>query len=284
MLTTILPGLRELRTPLATGYLWLVAIYLSVAELLPDKDADSFLIGQLYSLGGQLGTPTVLGILSFVAYLVGSVTTIEYPNSGFSAVPLSRGNIGGRFRRYVLEYLDNSNAEVDEQYQQTILTLVEAAMKRTANGYAAVMDAINMPMDIRPRDNFGPQITLWIRGTIRDEVTVIEKNIQNDKLALWDEYDRERAEASFRASIVGPLAVIFIALIVRYIVAVGWSWWLFVALLFVCLAISALLQTYLRCFKRVLKAESMIKMAVVLEPTRSPVMAKLHRFAYDINQ
>src|SRR6478752_9778709 len=72
MLASLLPGLRDLRTPLAVGYLWLVGLWLIFHDSVPMNEASA--TGPLrsaYQLGGALGASAVLAAVSFVAYLLG---------------------------------------------------------------------------------------------------------------------------------------------------------------------------------------------------------------------
>jgi hypothetical protein len=71
-LESILPGLRDVRAPLAAGYLWLGAIWLAVHDQVPASQEEATGIWEpIFRLGDAL---SVLGIgiaLSFGAYLLG---------------------------------------------------------------------------------------------------------------------------------------------------------------------------------------------------------------------
>ena len=72
----LLPGLRELRAPLAAGYLWITtaALWLIVKlDWMPEERPDNQDLAQLWDIGGLLGKAVLLGILTFVAYLIGSL-------------------------------------------------------------------------------------------------------------------------------------------------------------------------------------------------------------------
>src|SRR5215218_958952 len=72
MLASILPGLRQLRAPLAAGYLWLVAAWLALAGLIPDPDqAPPGIFRDLYDLADSVGRPATVAAASFAAYLAG---------------------------------------------------------------------------------------------------------------------------------------------------------------------------------------------------------------------
>jgi tetratricopeptide (TPR) repeat protein len=75
ILSNLLPGLRDLRPPLAAGFLWLTALGLffsgSVGSSALPSEVDSK-VRQLYSVANSLGQLAVLG---FAAYLLGVIST-----------------------------------------------------------------------------------------------------------------------------------------------------------------------------------------------------------------
>jgi hypothetical protein len=74
LIANLLPGLRDLRTPLAVGYLWLVALWLLLHKYLPTSiDAAKGPLRSLYELGDFVGEGIVLAAMTFVAYLLGSL-------------------------------------------------------------------------------------------------------------------------------------------------------------------------------------------------------------------
>jgi hypothetical protein len=74
VLTTLLPGLRDLRTPLAVGYLWIVVLWLITNRWVPRSVQQATgPIKSLYEFGAILGGTVVLAALTFVAYLIGSI-------------------------------------------------------------------------------------------------------------------------------------------------------------------------------------------------------------------
>jgi hypothetical protein len=76
MLANLLPGFRDLRAPLAAGYLWLAAIWVWFAHVLPSSpnEATGFL-KRVYELAGAAGRPAIGIALSFTAYLLGVLMT-----------------------------------------------------------------------------------------------------------------------------------------------------------------------------------------------------------------
>jgi hypothetical protein len=80
MLMNLLPGLRELRAPLASGYLWLISAWLLLGhmDLLPSgRPAGNGEVARLWDLGGTLGKTAVLAVTTFIAYLIGSFLEMD---------------------------------------------------------------------------------------------------------------------------------------------------------------------------------------------------------------
>src|SRR5690349_8384787 len=69
MLASILPGLRDLRAPLAAGYAWIVIVYLAWKRPMPD--GVSAIVEDLDTFVGWTGKAAALAALTFLAYVVG---------------------------------------------------------------------------------------------------------------------------------------------------------------------------------------------------------------------
>jgi hypothetical protein len=75
MLTSLLPGLRELRAPLAAGYIWLLAGWIAFESRVADRDDATEVLRSLYRLDDALSGVGLFAAATFVAYLVGSLST-----------------------------------------------------------------------------------------------------------------------------------------------------------------------------------------------------------------
>ena len=71
MLANVLPGLRDVRAPLAAGYIWLLALYLAVEPSVPKKPHGIW--ASLDHLRHMVSLVATGLAVSFVAYLVGSI-------------------------------------------------------------------------------------------------------------------------------------------------------------------------------------------------------------------
>jgi hypothetical protein len=77
MLTSVLPGLRELRTPLAAGGVWLLTLWLVFGEQLRGSAEQQPFLKNLTALSEYAGKPLVSAAISLAAYLVGTVLTVN---------------------------------------------------------------------------------------------------------------------------------------------------------------------------------------------------------------
>ena len=75
MITSLLPGLRDLRTPLAAGYLWLLSAWLVLRDEIDMwKHDDRGIAADLVSTLDGLGPGGRVVAISFLAYIIGSLS------------------------------------------------------------------------------------------------------------------------------------------------------------------------------------------------------------------
>lgn len=80
MLSTILPGVREIRTPLVTGCLWFAVVWLALAPTLRASESTDRLLERTRLL--DLPQPLLNAAGLVVAYLVGSLLTVRTSQFG----------------------------------------------------------------------------------------------------------------------------------------------------------------------------------------------------------
>lgn len=73
-LASLLPGLRDLRAPLAAGYVWLVALYIALEPLALPRAQATGVWASVLRLEDVAGTVGFGVAVTFVAYLVGSIS------------------------------------------------------------------------------------------------------------------------------------------------------------------------------------------------------------------
>ncbi|MDV6262341.1 hypothetical protein [Rhodococcoides yunnanense] len=271
MLTTILPGLRDLRTPLAAGYLWLLALFLVVVDWLPSAGVDDAALSQLIRWGGSVGTTTLLGVLTFVAYLVGSALCVEDIDiagrePSISTLPklLTHGARSSGPSREVLLH-----------YENLIRDELKTAESRI--GIERVLSALSVtPYDFSEGGGYDTLVNA-AKAKVGADRSMIENRLHVEKLALWDDYDRECAEGQFRLSVIPPLVVIIVGVFIRFVIATGFSPQLLPGVAALLLALYLITVIFGRGIYRLTKAYEVLVIAVCMDPDRSPFLADLRR-------
>jgi hypothetical protein len=74
VLGSLLPGIRDLRAPLAAGYLWLLAGWLLFHSRVPGRGEATGALDALYALDDATTSLGLAVALSFLAYIIGSLS------------------------------------------------------------------------------------------------------------------------------------------------------------------------------------------------------------------
>ncbi|WP_290057614.1 hypothetical protein [Amycolatopsis solani] len=192
MLTSLLPGLREVRTPIASGFAWLLVAWLAVADHLPKSRPPQHVFATLWDLGSYVGKGGLLVVVSFAAYLVGAFLEVD---------PLHLWEHGGR-PRWINHLRDL--ARRGRFHHGGVFPLSDQTQRDlhdfTAEGYR--FDSADHPRLYLPS------------GIMREERQLATK-LQAANVELYNRYDRVLAEATFRINVTPPLVVLA--------VVVGWG-------------------------------------------------------------
>lgn len=76
MVAALLPGLRDLRSPLAAGYVWLLAMYIAFESSVPTESQATGIWESLLRLQDTISSLGAGVALSFAAYLLGSISEV----------------------------------------------------------------------------------------------------------------------------------------------------------------------------------------------------------------
>ncbi|MGY1681178.1 hypothetical protein [Geodermatophilus sp. SYSU D01176] len=213
MVASLLPGLRDVRTPLAVGYLWLLVGWFVFGDDVPRSDPrDGGVVSRTYELVGILGilgVPAAVAGLSFVAYVIGAIVTL--PTEGSLATTLLRrlapgvhgpGPEAEHGPRTLLQRLFSSADELGTRraFERRLVTIGEGVAE--------------LPADVRRRVGFrdGPPVEAF-----EPPLTDLRARLLAMNQEMYGEYDRYAAEASFRLNVVPPL------LALGAVVAVGFG-------------------------------------------------------------
>ena len=296
MLANLLPGVREIRAPLAAGYIWLVFSWL-LLEPLPSRGDAEGLLKSTYALADAV-TPVGVGIaLTFGAYVFGSLSEsiTQLPrrvlrNFEFSTqtgIKISLllderlNEIERRLRRISLPLDAFMREHVDSRPgagMSTMSTAMSTAMSTVLSpGVFRELDSLSRYRDLYSHGGqrpFGVRYAeLPGRGElffgISNNLDLITTRLLGDQAELFSAIDRKRAEAEFRFAVASPLLALIVFLGVRE----NWFW---------LIAIIAVALLYGQGVGRLWAATELIVDALSLGRVDAPVLERLARLADEV--
>lgn len=232
MLASLLPGLREVRTPLATGYLWLLVLWLLFQRNVPrSKEEVVGPIASIYELGLLVGAPVALAAASFAAYLLGSVLVASRSGRshsyGFITPPGNAGPTAWGLRslparaRGALEWLAGRDRRMEEALYLQLESFASKRLLELDDRLSDEQHAEVLGRDVHPRMKevedfmraFGSHpLSMDYVSSMINELDLVGVQLQAQNRDLWDTYDRKSAEAAFRSAVSLPVAILFLVL------------------------------------------------------------------------
>jgi hypothetical protein len=292
MLMNLLPGLRELRAPLVSGYLWLISAWLVLGRIdwLPtQRPIGDGEVARLWDLGGELGRTAVLAAVTFIAYLVGSF--LETDPDGRLAAALKPVVLADRRPWYSRSRTDGDIREAAnlEPYQPTDIalhsgrTVAQSISSQARDDMIRVFEYRHMIPDpfepverpvgllmVRPpEDEFTKRNLIAqmkadriISDMIREMPQLASRLLVKNK-DLYGKYDRQMAEASLRINVSVPLTMLLV--LVAWLSAL--PIWLRLALTLPILAFGFMLMR--QGFLRAVSARDVIAQALIIDEVQS---------------
>jgi hypothetical protein len=224
MLANLLPGIRDLRTPLAVGYIWLLTFWLWIPAHFKDTAPTVGVTGDLARLAHYSGRVGVAIALSFIAYLIGALSLALFN------APLTR--IGsfiswyGRFPRaeipvprlgelsfLYLWFGSWRNADSYSDAGAEMRFALANARYRVAgidNLEGAAMQQAEQNESIRS-DATGEYVAYLIREVYKQGNALLGREAD-----LFAAYDRLIAEYEFRVGVTAPLIALIVTLAIQW--------------------------------------------------------------------
>jgi hypothetical protein len=209
MLASLLPGLRDLRTPLATGYLWLIGLWLLMHQHVPKNVHEATgPIQSVYQLGALAGTTACLAAVSFVAYVMGSILSFNLRRNDLVFVRSTEvdGFVNERFMPFSLINRIITPAVGARLYSQ-LATFTSAALREQSSFLDPEVHAEVLPSSVMPGDHdaapdeLGRAVTRRYVAAIIQDLAAVAIQLQAKNRDFWDTYDRQTSEAQFRLGI-----------------------------------------------------------------------------------
>ncbi|MDC7120243.1 hypothetical protein OMK64_01685 [Cellulomonas fimi] len=238
MLASILPGARELRTPLAVGICLGAIVWIRWGDAFPTEAEATGFLARAYDTFGALGATVTLAVASFVCYLFGSLYVGIVGQAIKRFVSLSQRRQAAILQRHFMRELDAHLRRVCEKNQ-----LSDSERGRLSESF-----------DLRAADG---ERALTTPESLRPRLLVASRD-------LYDEMDREESEADLRLNLALPVAVLSVAL------AFEWTPW---ALFGVVVAVLLFWQGMTKLFA----SRAVIVTAISHEIIQSPIVEQRKR-------
>lgn len=207
MLSSILPGLRELRTPLAVGYLWLLFLYLVLTDRLPQRLSDGP-VSRMDALQGLLGQGFTLTALTFIAYVLGILV-------GFSPFlpPLrSYPRIVHRVRRQGWRPYFYRQEVPDPLLRDAEAYVEREAARISRNNQGILASDLAEVLGVRDENTAWRTKVSTVAAVVMAEAPTLAVRLQIASENLYQSYDRKRAESEFRSAVGVPTAALIVAI------------------------------------------------------------------------
>ncbi len=187
MLLNLLPGLRELRTPLACGYVWLLSFWLGMYDKIPPKSRATGLVKMVFDLTDYIGKPATIGVVSFAAFVVGSLVE-------FRAASLALGYF------YALRFIRRKlGFDAGKKGEWRALVSVE--------GHNALVSYL---VDVAKVEGVSRVRYSWLSSVVVAAVRMrhqLATELHLESGELYGDFDRKAAEADFRVNLALTLMV-----------------------------------------------------------------------------
>lgn len=237
MLASLLPGVRQLRAPLAAGFVWLVVLWFAVAADAPPADRATGVLAELYRLLELAGPAGASAAAAFTAYLLGILSMAV--STGLLRVVLRRGTRSDTLLPPPSRRGRSDLADVVLR-QWELRSRVDPELRSVLRETTVVVCGT----DDDSADESGRRRSIDIRVDVPGYVDRLVADLQLIPLRMlgdaaeqetYAEFDRKRAEGEFRMTVTLPLAVLVVVVAVRES-----AWWL----LALVLPVAVLLDGY----------------------------------------
>jgi len=253
MLNSLLPGLREIRTPLATGYLWLLTSWVIFSHQMPRQRPSAGPLASLWDLANYAGKGALLAALTFIAYLVGSLVEINPQRLwAYGGRPQWLSRLRDLLRHGVLNRL--RVIPFSDQAERDLVTY-------SAEDLGTVID--------------GEYAAGKMMQSVMYEERQLATRLQAQNTELFGRYDRLLAESAFRLNVAPPLVVLLTVLTWQSSLATGMQ----VALTFLALGYGATLCS--QAVMRAVQSRDVIAQALVVGILESKSLTRLGKSRAD---
>lgn len=274
-ISTVLLGLRQVRTPLLAGALWLCTAWVVVGDRVLDQPAADSFEARVIALSNWVGVGGTIAALTLAAFLVGGLipTALVKRPGKRAAEELSwwiSQIVRESYQRIALEDLSNDQAPQAVAveafyYEQNGHRVRFSELFREGYDQDQASDIIQQEdaMELPPGRGYRPPIPgRWLHKIIKvgieSEFPRLRASLLQERPLIFSEIDRKESEADLRGAIFLPLSALIVA------VASETSWWMTLGLI---VPLSLYLQAYRLASTANLDFVRAITTGLVVSPT-----------------
>jgi hypothetical protein len=213
LFANLIPGMREVRAPLAAGAILVFAIAIAVEPEIPDKQTATGLVASFIAVGESLGPLGRGAVAAFIAYLLGSV--VQAASSWFaSKVGFHRRPVGESIvfpaglglQVFASDKVSVAEAELERAFGKDLGELAEDGALAEAPLFRLFEYHVRSEDGEQTRDLAKIRDVLAV--SISRELSLIHRRLLGVEPEWSGEVDRFEAEAELREAIALPLLVL----------------------------------------------------------------------------
>ncbi len=213
MLMNLLPGLRDVRTPLVAGYCFLGAVWILIYGDYDPNTVDLHRkLGAIFAVGGQIGPIGRAAVASVAAYLIGSAfVAFMRPPPWNWAVPVLRTLHHPITRSSAIDVVTGTTAGDASWAVNAVTPLVHDIRRERHDELSVYLDDRARRIGIDPSDARDAPISLAAKILEYESTSaVLSDRLLASKPELFAQYDRLQTEAEFRAGVLLPLVFLLV--------------------------------------------------------------------------
>ncbi|WP_329120238.1 hypothetical protein [Streptomyces sp. NBC_01465] len=214
MLMNLLPGLRDVRTPLTVGFICAFTMWIIAGNSIPPQNKATGLVKSIYTLYAFLGKPAALAAISFLAYICGVLVSTIIEWAAFW--------IRAPFTPPILQFRISRMARADlASYIFSELHGVPYGRVRYGGIFESRVEDLSNPrrQAMLATERGIPSEEGRLCREIEDRLAYEQDQLRVKLLvsnpAIYTEHDRHRAEAEFRTGVGAAGAALVIALAIN---------------------------------------------------------------------
>lgn len=244
MLANLLPGIRELRAPLAAGYLWLLFAWLVLEDRVPSRDDAEGLVAAIYRLDDVASIIGAGVAVSFAAYLLGALSESLFARVFRGVERLLAARLHKKLfllGETEFDLIPETLLAVSDRGARALETLAARVLdelKPSDEALHGEVESFRRYRDLNPplaraRETLTPGDepkhrvggTVWVPGSTDEmgerslrltalvgallgDLQLVETRLIGELSELYSAADRLRAEAEFREAVIPPLAAL----------------------------------------------------------------------------